>query len=147
MNDKTINQLQDFIRINIDSARGFESAAETIERDDLASLFRQIGTHRAANAAELRGIVNLTDKEAEDSGSIKGTVHRWWLTARGAVQGGDDHAVLAEAERGEDAIKERYEKAISEVPESDVKLVLERQYTEVKQGHDKVRDLRDAVAS
>ncbi len=146
MNDKTIEQIQDLIRINIDSYKGFEQAAETIESDDIAELFSIIAGHRRNHAAELREVVQLTDEEAEDSESIKGKVHRWWLSARGKLSDGDNHAVLSEAERGEDAIKHEYEDALKNLDDAAIKQVVMKQYAEVKQGHDRVRDLRDALA-
>ncbi len=146
LNDKTVEHLQDLIRINIDSCKGFEEAADKIESDSVARLFRDISSQRKRNAEQLRGLVSLTDEEAEDSGSIKGTVHRWWLSMRGTVTGGNEHTVLADAERGEDAIKERYEDALEQVHEAPALSVLRDQFVEVKRGHDTVRDLRDAAA-
>lgn len=147
LNDKATDKLQDLIKINIDSYKGLEQAADTIERKDVADLFRNIADHRRTHAEQLRGVVELTDEEAEDSGSIKGTVHRWWLSARGAITDGDDHAVLSEAERGEDKIKNEYEEALNEIDDATTKELVARQFAEVKSGHDRVRDLRDAAAS
>ena len=121
MNDETVEQLQDLIRINIDSCKGFEQAAETIESPSIANLFGQMAKDRRHHAEQLRRLVELTDEEAEDCGSIKGTVHRWWLTARGTLNGGDDHVVLIEAERGEDAIVKCYENALEAIVEPEVK--------------------------
>jgi uncharacterized protein (TIGR02284 family) len=147
LTDDTIDHLQDLIKINIDSCQGLQQSAETIESDSIAGVFRQIARERQNHVHRLRSIVSMTDTEAEDSGSIKGSIHRWWLTARGALNGGDDHVVLIEAERGEDAIKSCYEDAIKNVTEPTVRQVLTDQYAEVKRGHDTVRDLRDMVAA
>lgn len=146
LNDKTIEGVQDLIRINIDSYKGFEQAADTIENKRIAGLFREIATQRRNNAATLRNHVQMNDEDAEDSGSIKGNLHRWWLSARGTLNGGDDHVVLIEAERGEDAIKERYEEVLKDTAGSAMNDVLQKQYAEVKTGHDRIRDLRDAKA-
>ena len=63
---------------------------------------------------------------------------------REALSGNDVHAVLAEAERGEDAIKSKYEDVLQDGSAAPVSDVLQRQYVEIKQAHDRVRDLRDA---
>jgi uncharacterized protein (TIGR02284 family) len=52
---------------------------------------------------------------------------------------------LAEAERGEDHIKRAYEDVLTETAGSPMNGVLQVQYSQVKAGHDKVRDLRDAM--
>lgn len=144
MQEQTVDRLQDLIRINIDSYKGFEQAATTIENESIASLFRTIAGHRRDHAEELRRVVAMTDEEAADSGSIKGTVHRWWLATRGAVSGGDDYAVLAEAERGEDAVKHEYESAIKDIEDVPVREIVAKQFAEVKGGHDRIRDMRDS---
>jgi len=146
LKDQTVEELQDLIRINIDSCKGFEQAAETIDTESIQRLFRQIARDRRHHVHELRRFVDMTDKDAEDSGSIKGAVHRWWLTARGKLNGGDDHVVLIEAERGEDAIKKRYEDAFEKIDNPQMKQLITRQYSEIKRGHDAVRDLRDLAA-
>lgn len=143
LTDETLGKINDLVRVNIDSSRGFKAAAETIENASIASLFREIAEERSAFGRELAGYVEMNDEEADDSGSISGAVHRWWLIARGAVSGGDDYAVLAEAERGEDQIKARYEEVLKEIPGSAMNRVLQDQYARVKHSHDRIRDMRD----
>ena len=146
LRDETISKLQDLIEINIDSQKGFQQAAETIEEPKMATLFRQIARDRAANATELQRFVAVNNETPEDDGSAMGAMHRWWLSARGALNGGDDYVVLIEAERGEDAIKHKYEDVLKETAGSPMNDVLTRQYATVKSQHDQIRDLRDARA-
>ena len=63
------------------------------------------------------------------------------------VTSGGIHAVLSEAERGEDSIKHNYESALKDVAGSPVADILQKQYVGVKSAHDNVRDLRDAYKS
>ena len=142
---KTIDKLQDLIRINIDSANGVATAAAQIVPAGAASLFRNRTAKRRAFAKELRRYVRMNDEEAEDSGSVKGKLHRWWIDVVGTVRDGDQHAILAEAERGEDAIKHLYEDALPEIAGNPLNALLNEQYARVKAGHDKIRDLRDAT--
>ena len=144
LTEDTIKGIQNLIEINIDSSKGFEEAADKIDNADIANLFRQCGRERDQYASQLKSIVLVNGEEPEDSGSLKATAHRWWLNIRGTVQGGDEHAVLAEAERGEDAIKHRYEDTLKETAGSAVNDVLQQQYAGVKARHDQIRDMRDA---
>ena len=147
LNADTLDAVQDLIKINIDSHEGFNSAADQLQDSpQLAQFFRECATERQANANELSGIVGANAEKPEDSGTIRGTVHRWWLEIRGALQSGDEHAVLAEAERGEDAIKHRYEDLLKNTAGSAVNDVLQRQYAGVKRRHDQIRAMRDARA-
>lgn len=144
LSDKVIAELQNLIQINIDSSRGFNEAAEQIEDPAIADLFRTLGTERSAFAAELQTYVAFNYEEPQDDGSVAAALHRAWIDIRSMISGGDNYAILAEAERGEDQIKEAYEKTLKETAGSAMNDVLQQQYAQVKAGHDQVRDLRNA---
>lgn len=146
LNESTIRGLQDLIEINIDSSKGFNAAAEKIEDPKIASYCRDCASERSAFATDLSRYVELNAREPKSSGAATGAVHRWWLELRGTVQRGDEHAVLAEAERGEDAIKERYENVLKETAGSPLNSVLQQQYASVKTRHDQIKAMRDAHA-
>ncbi|MFI4897451.1 MAG: PA2169 family four-helix-bundle protein [Phycisphaerales bacterium JB059] len=147
LNDDTIDAVQNLIEINLDSHKGFETAAEQLEGSpQLATYFRECGQERQRFARDLQSVVSVNGESPERSGSLKGTAHRWWLEIRGAVQSGDEHAVLAEAERGEDAIKHEYEDVLKSTAGSPLNKTLQQQYAEVKRRHDQIRDMRDARA-
>lgn len=145
LNEETIEHIKDLVRINQDSAEGFAEAAKVVENDDLKGLFSLMAGERQQFANELRSYVILNEEDGDISGSWKGMFHRWWLDLRGKLSGGDAYAVLAEAERGEDKIKAMYEECIKETTGNPLNDVLHRQYAEVVKGHDRVRDMRDAV--
>jgi uncharacterized protein (TIGR02284 family) len=64
---------------------------------------------------------------------------------KSAVTRGDDHAILAECERGEDSAVEEYKKAIDDNLSAQLREILSRQYAEIKNAHDRIRNLRDAA--
>lgn len=144
LKEETLNRLNDLIRLNIDSVRGFTEAADVVSDQELKARFRQFAQERQVNVEELKRYVKWSDEEPEDSGSTLGAVHRWWLDLRAKAAGGDPGAVLSEAERGEDAIKNEYEEALRDLSGSPVRNVVERQYENVRRGHDQVRALRDS---
>lgn len=147
LNEQTLSKLHDLVRINEDSARGFEESADAVSNEQLKRLFTDLSVQRGRFADELKRYVEMNGEEADDetAGSWRGQFHRWWLDLRAALTGGDAYSVLAEAERGEDKIKEMYEEIITKTTGSAVNDVLHKQYVDVKKGHDTVRDLRDAV--
>lgn len=146
LNDETIAGIQDLIEINIDSCKGFSKASENIENAAVATFFRQCGDRRGIFATQLQGAVSVNNEEPEDSGTLTGKLHRWWIDIRGTVQDGDEHAILAEAERGEDVIKEKYESVLKDTAGSPLNAILQEQYASVKKDHDTIRDMRDARA-
>lgn len=142
----TLSGVKSIIEINIDSSKGFQTAAENIENADIAGYFRQCSTRRAQFADHLSRVVDVNGVDSPDSGSVKGAIHRWWTDLRGTIQNGDEHAILAEAERGEDSIKGEYEKVLKNTAGSPLNAMLTDQYAAVKETHDTIRDMRDARA-
>jgi uncharacterized protein (TIGR02284 family) len=108
----------------------------------ISSLFRELASQREQQAAELRTLVAANFEEPDHEGSYAAAAHRAWMDLRAAF-GGGTHAMLSEAERGEDYIKGKYEEILKECAGSAVTDVLNRQYRAVKLAHDRVRDLRD----
>lgn len=142
----TLSGVKSIIEINIDSSKGFQTAAENLENADIAGYFRQCSTRRAQFADQLSRVVDVNGVDSPDSGSVKGAIHRWWTDLRGTIQNGDEHAILAEAERGEDSIKGEYEKVLKNTAGSPLNAMLTDQYAAVKETHDTIRDMRDARA-
>lgn len=142
----TLSGVKSIIEINIDSSKGFQTAAENIENADIAGYFRQCSSRRSQFADQLSRVVDVNGVDSPDSGSVKGAIHRWWTDLRGTIQNGDEHAILAEAERGEDSIKGEYEKVLKNTAGSPLNAMLTDQYAAVKETHDTIRDMRDARA-
>ncbi len=73
-------------------------------------------------------------------------MHRAWINLKSAITSQDDHAILAECERGEDSAVSEYKKAMEEEELSSlIRETISRQYTDVKNAHDRIRELRDAA--
>jgi uncharacterized protein (TIGR02284 family) len=79
-------------------------------------------------------------------GSVSGSVHRAWTNIKSTITGMNEHAVLAECERGEDTAKHAYEAALKQDLPMDVRTIIEWQYQGVKENHDRVRNLRNGAA-
>lgn len=132
-----------------DGQQGFKDAAEAVKDPQLKSLFNEYSLQRSRFAGELQSqVVGLGESKPEDSSSAAGAMHRAWINIKSAVTSGDDHAILAECERGEDsAIKEYREAMEKEELSSPIRDIVSRQFTEVKSAHDRIKQLRDSTAS
>ena len=142
----TMAKLQLLVRINIDSEKGLEEASHAVQDNLVATMFVELGRDRANNAIELRKYIEWNGEKAIDKGSCAASLHRAWLGVCSVVNGSDSHAILCEVERGEDAIKAAYEDALVATAGSAMNDVLTRQYSIVKAGHDRVREMRDQLA-
>jgi uncharacterized protein (TIGR02284 family) len=75
---------------------------------------------------------------------VSASLHRGWIDIKSAVTGKNDHAIIAEAERGEDVAKSAYESALKETSlDATARTLVQQQSMKVRQAHDHVRDLRD----
>lgn len=144
MNTTTLNKLKDLLRINLDSSQGFRTAASDVSNERLKLLFRNMENQRRQFAGELAQLLELNGKVPEYQGSFAAKVHRWWIDLKAKFTDGDEHAILAEAELGEDAIKSMYEEILPEIPGNPVNNVLLEQYGQIKEGHNHMRALRDS---
>ncbi|MDZ4686998.1 MAG: PA2169 family four-helix-bundle protein [Planctomycetaceae bacterium] len=141
---ETVSQLQELIQINIDSRDGFRQASEALDDLTLRSAFEQLADDRDVQADDLARFVTWNGEIPRREGSVSASVHRTWMSIREMLSSDDRYAMLAEAERGEDAIKAAYETALKSTAGSAMNDVLLRQYAAVKASHDRIRDLRDA---
>jgi uncharacterized protein (TIGR02284 family) len=147
-NDKVISVLNGLIETCKDGQNGFQTAADGINRSELKSLFYQYSQQRAQFAGELQTEVRSLGGDPEQAGSVAATLHRGWMNIKSAVTGEDENAVLAEAERGEDTAVAAYKDALADqnLP-SDVRAIVERQYAQVQEAHDRVRNLERATGT
>ena len=140
----TLNNLIETLK---DGQEGFKQSASGVDDPQLKTIFDTLSLQRSKFAGELQSeVVKLGDAEPEDSSSATGAMHRAWINIKSAVTNRDRHAILAEAERGEDSAVDAYKDALEEDLPAPIKDIVTRQAAEVKTAHDKIRNLRDAVA-
>jgi uncharacterized protein (TIGR02284 family) len=145
--EKTIDTINDLVKINNDRVAGFEKAAENLENDDfgLRPVFNKLAGESSANAAELSALAAQYGGEAEDGTSTTGALHRAWLDVKSTFTGNDLESVLNECERGEDAIKQAYRSALDDSNDlsPEVVQIISRQQQGIIEGHDLIKSLRD----
>jgi len=140
-------KLDDLIVTLIDSVKGFEHSAEKAE----AARYREFFVDMAR---ERREAVNLlqTASRAEggtpaDYGSAAATLHRRIEDLRVAL-GGGDAAIVREVERGEDYLKEEFERVLADERMSPAAMAAVREaYGSVRRGHDKASALKHELES
>jgi uncharacterized protein (TIGR02284 family) len=139
----TINGLIETLK---DGQQGFREASEAVKDTQLKSLFNEYSLQRAQFAGELQSkAIGLGEHDPEDSSSTAGAMHRAWINLKSAITSQDDHAILAECERGEDSAVAEYKKAMEEQELSaPIRETISRQYADVKSAHDRIKALRDA---
>jgi uncharacterized protein (TIGR02284 family) len=104
-----ITVLNTLIATTLDSMKGYNEACED---DDgrYAGLFREMAQERSQTASRLQARVRELGGDPEDDSSTMGALHRGFLNLKQAVTGSDEESLIKEVERGEDYLKEKYER-------------------------------------
>ena len=112
----------------------------------LKSLFTEYSQQRSRFATELQSQTrNLGEPEPDTSSSPAGALHRAWINLKSAVTSGDDRAILAECERGEDSAVEEYKKAMNDNLSASLRGIVARQFAQIKEAHDRIKNLRNTT--
>lgn len=147
MANQVTSVLNDLIETSKDGEEGFRKAAEDTHNVALKTAFATRAQDCASAVAELQAAVVQHGGQPETSGSVSGALHRGWQQLKAAIGSHDDQAILEEVERGEDAAKKMYRRALDKDLPAGIRALVERQYQGVLQNHDRIHDLRDQYAA
>jgi uncharacterized protein (TIGR02284 family) len=139
--DKTV--INTLLATLTDSINGYRDSAENIQNGSFKQLFLDSAEERSRVAEDLRSEVRRLGGDPNDDGSFMGKSHQVFLDLKSAITGRDDKAIINEVERGEDYLKEKFETALqSDKLTGDTRTVVERAWTSVRTGHDRVAEIK-----
>lgn len=129
-----------------DSVNGYRDAAQHVESAEFRQMFTELADERSQVLSDLLSELGRAGGSVDRDGTTLGTLHQRWLDFKASITGRDDKAVINEVERGEDYLKEKFETAMaSDALEGNVRGIVERAYGSVREGHDRVRDLKHSL--
>lgn len=143
--EKTVEILNDLIKIHNDRIAGYEKATTEVEDAELKELFTKfIGDSHKCKLA-LGTEIQTYAKDIENTTSSSGDIHRTWISVKTFFTGNDKKSVLEECEFGEDATQTAYRSAMEgdDLPAYLIDMLTEQDVI-LKAAHDKVKALRDA---
>ncbi len=145
--EQVISTLNNLIQTCHDGQEGFRAAAGGVSSSELKELFHGYARQRASFAGELQDEVRRLGGEPADTGSVTGAFHRGWMGLKAALTGADERAVLGECERGEESALAAYRAALGIDLPASVRMLIERQFAEVKEAHQHIRGLDRAAGA
>ncbi len=147
---ETISTLNTLIETCKDGQEGFRLAAEAITGDEnLKDFLFSCSLQRSKFAGVLQNeVIAMGQPGPSETSTMTSALHRGWIHLKAALTGNDNHAILAECERGEDSAVAEYRKAINTHHLSETLLeTVQQQFQEVLATHNSVRGLRDQLAA
>ena len=147
-NEKTIETLNDLIKINNDRIEGYRRAVnETKDLDIyLKATFERMITESQQYKQELTALAEKNGGEVEiDDTTTSGKIYRAWMDVKATFSGHDRKTVLESCEFGEDAAQRAYESAmnISDELDAEASQLIAEQQKALKSSHDLIRKYRD----
>lgn len=149
INEKSIHALQQLILINNDRTEGYKKALEYTKDADLTTLFTKYEGESQNYAKELRALIpEIKDKPDSTETMFSGKLFRTWMDVKNIFTSSDRKSVLSSCETGEDAAKKAYETVLAERDDlnSQVISIVQKQYDQLLQSHNQIRDLRDSAS-
>lgn len=107
-----VPDLQEVLTRYVDSTQGYLQAAELMERPDFSAAFTEIAERRGEVAKEMSALIQQEGEHPEESPSVEGALHRWWIRLRETVSDEELAAVISECVRGEKVLLGSIEKAL-----------------------------------
>lgn len=141
-----VGLLNDLIETNTDGEKGYRDAADGVQNVNLRGIFNEYALQRRQFAGELQTYVTRLGGDPATSGSAGAALHRGWMNVKAAITGKDEHAVLEECERGEDSAVKSYREALSQGLPDDFRGVVEEQYRQILEAHNRIKALRDGTS-
>jgi uncharacterized protein (TIGR02284 family) len=146
-NEKTIEVLNDLIRINNDRVEGYEKAVrETNESDvDLRNIFNTMAQESRSYSRELTEQIRRLGGEPASGTTASGKIYRTWMDIKSGLSRSERKSVLEECEFGEDAAQKAYEKALdsdNDLP-VDILSLVQKEKNNLKTAHDTIKSYRD----
>ena len=137
-----VSKLDDLIITLIDSIKGYDHSAEKAEAARYKGFFLEMAQDRRTAVSRLQETSRALGGTPADYGSASGTLHRRAEDLRVAL-GGGDKAIIKEVERGEDYLKEEFERVLNDERLSPEAMAAVRDaYESVRRGHDEASELK-----
>jgi len=143
---EVVDSLNNLIQINNDRIQGYLTAAKETDEADLKTVFSELMQTSQDCRRELTQEVVKLGGEPIDGTSTSGKVYRAWMDVKSALTSKDRKAILNSCEFGEDAAVKTYEAEMKAdaINGTNFSNIVKNQYSKIKAGHDKIKNLRDS---
>jgi uncharacterized protein (TIGR02284 family) len=136
-----VTTLNDLIETCKDGQSGYRKAADFVSDTEMQALFDSYSLQRTQFINDLQAAVRYFGGIPANHGSATGAVHRGWIDLKSRLSGDDEEAILSECERGEQAALHNYEEALQERLPAEIMPLMEYQYWQVREAHERIRAL------
>lgn len=141
-----ISTLNSLLEVTNDGSIIFRNYSRGLRKKYLMQTFESAARRCDTGAIELGDQIRKLGGKPVQSGSLLGGLRRAWMKFISTVTLGEEHVILEECERAEDAAMRVYEAALGQDLPKDIYSLIVKQYNGLKQNHDRIRALRNHAA-
>lgn len=142
-NDKNIEVLNDLLRVNQDRVEGYKLAGYNARDLDLKTLFSDMADESRKNITEItREIIHRYGNSALNKTTQTGKIYRAWMDVKSKFVGSSVKSLLASCEYGEVTAMHAYRVAKSNLSNSQLIELIERQEQTLLSAHDIISNYR-----
>ncbi|HEY1606808.1 MAG TPA: PA2169 family four-helix-bundle protein [Allosphingosinicella sp.] len=143
-----IDALNSLIETTIDSVDGYRHSATESTDSRFSEAFRDWAKDREEVVTKLRDRVRMLGGEPEHEGGLLAKMHRQFLSLRDAVAGRDDQAVIAEVDRGESYLDDKWRAALDDDRISaETRDLVRACYDSVRSGRQRWEQLHESMSA
>jgi uncharacterized protein (TIGR02284 family) len=143
--DEEAALLNSLLDLNLDSKGGYTAAANVLHNRDYAELFHQYAEERRQNATELSELLRTSGHTPDQVGTIPGLFHQGWINLESILVQGDA-PIFATCEQADALTLSAYQDVMGQTTREELMAVLRRQFTRIRNAHDRVKALGAALA-
>jgi uncharacterized protein (TIGR02284 family) len=144
-NEKIVEALNSLTEVCMESRERFRVAAQEVGNNEFRRLFNVFTQQRAQFISELQAEVHRLGGPLIDDGKLSEAIDRARASIRTAAAQGDEAAIIADCQAGEDASVCSYRDISKTGLPLDVQYVVRRQYMDIKDAYDRLRILERAA--
>lgn len=144
--DRSIEVLNDLLKINKDRADGYSVAIQESKDADLKVMFRNMAEESKKSIGELSRVILTLDGDPKfGENTVAGKIYHVWMELKTSFAGKDRQSILNSCEFGEDAAVKAYKSAIQEQDLiTEAFDLIYRQAQLQRASHDVIKAYRDA---
>lgn len=110
---EVVGKLNDLLTKNYDAEAGYKKAAEEVDNPGLKNFLKRRAEQRYQFGHQIKAEIGQLGGSPDKGTSIKGDVHRTWMTLKNALSSGNE-SLFEECVRGEKTTVEEYKEVLSD---------------------------------
>lgn len=147
-NTKIVDGLNDLLKKNYDSERGFKNAAEKTDNRILSAFYKNKASQRYTFGHQIKEHISNLNGTPDKGTSIPGDMHNSWINFRTIFSLDKDEAILNAVESGEEASLTDYNRVLEmdNMP-FDVRLTIAQQRMQIENALSRVDAFENHLVS